>query len=131
MSRPTSLGEHPTPWEAMVRLRHQAQRLNRLYGITGALLVSPHWFLQTLEGEPTSVYATLARINLDLRHQDLRIFEASPAPHRLFAVSTMHVRPADEVNPNLIEQCTEVFLGSRPYGAWFLLRALQESVETA
>jgi hypothetical protein len=67
MSRPTSLGEYPTPWEAMVRLRHQAQRFNRLYGITGALLVSPHWFLHTLEGEPASVYATLARINLDLR----------------------------------------------------------------
>jgi hypothetical protein len=43
----------------------------------------------------------------------------------------MHVRTADEVNPNLIEQCTETFLGARPYGAWFLLRAVQESVETA
>ncbi|HYF56370.1 MAG TPA: BLUF domain-containing protein [Salinarimonas sp.] len=84
MSRPTTLMEHPSTPEAIALLQWQSRKLNRLYGLTGALLVGRHWFVQALEGEPVPLFATLARINVDARHMDLRLFEVTKAPARLF-----------------------------------------------
>ncbi len=99
MSQPTSLAQHPTPAQARAHLWAQAQRLNRPSGLTGALLIYPDWFLQTLEGTPEAVYAALARINRDLRHQNLRIFEAASTASRQFEAWAMHVGSAEEISP--------------------------------
>jgi hypothetical protein len=66
MSQATSLAEHPNFPTAVGDLCVQAQRLNRLYGLTGALIVSRRWFIQTLEGDREAVFATLERFPFNL-----------------------------------------------------------------
>ncbi len=131
MSKATSLAAHPDPWTATSRLRAQSERLNRLYGLTGALLAGRDWFIQTLEGEPVAIYATFARINLDLRHQDIRLFEVAPVHGRLFEDWAMHVGSMDAVSPASLWMCVRTYRRMPPGGAPVLLRALEESVYAA
>jgi hypothetical protein len=131
MSQATSLAEHPNFPTAVGDLCVQAQRLNRQYGLTGALIVSRKRFIQTLEGDPEAVFATLARINLDLRHFDLRIFEISEQLWRHFGKWVMHVAMMERVNPALISLCIEAYRRPAPPTARFLLRALEESAQAA
>lgn len=131
MSQSTSLAQHPTPAQARAHLWAQAQRLNRPSGLTGALLIHSDWFLQTLEGTPEAVYTTLARINLDPRHQNLRIFEAASTASRLFEPWAMHVAPAEEVSPLALGQCSHAFRHARYPHPEPLLAALKESTKAA
>lgn len=131
MSKATSLAAHPDPWTATSRLRSQSERLNRLYGVTGALLAGRDWFIQTLEGEPVAVYATFARINVDLRHQDVRLFEVAQVQGRLFESWAMHVGSMDAVSPASLWMCVRTYRRVPPGGAPTLLRALEESVYAA
>jgi len=131
MSRTTSLAEHPNRAAGMAQIRRQSQQLNRLYGLTGALLVGHDWFIQTLEGEPCAVFATFARINLDLRHQGIRLFEVASARGRLFPDWAMHVGRMEEVGPALLWQCGRAYRRLPQGGASLLLRALEESVHAA
>jgi hypothetical protein len=91
----------------------------------------PDWFLQTLEGKPAAVYATLARINLDPRHQNLRIFEAASTASRLFEAWAMHVGSAEEVSPLALWQCSHAFRHARYPHPEPLLAALKESTKAA
>jgi len=131
MSRPTTLMEHPSAPEAIALLQWQSRKLNRLYGITGALLVGRHWFVQTLEGEPVALFATLARINLDRRHMDLRLFEVTEAPTRLFGDWTMHVGTTALIDRDLVARCTDSYRRPEPGGTNLLHEALKQSVLAA
>jgi hypothetical protein len=91
----------------------------------------PDWFLQTLEGTPEAVYGTLARINLDPRHQNLRIFEAASTASRLFEAWAMHVGSAEEVSPLALWQCSHAFRHARYPHPEPLLAALKESTKAA
>jgi hypothetical protein len=77
------------------------------------------------------VYATLARINLDPRHQNLRIFEAASTASRLFEVWAMHVGSAEEVSPLALWQCSHAFRHARYPHPEPLLAALKESTKAA
>ena len=130
MSRPSTL-QQASLCEDVAHIQWQSRKLNRLYGITGALLVSRHWFIQTIEGEAVAVFATLARINLDVRHEDIRIFEMTVSPTRLFATWAMHVGTMGHVDPALIARCAEGFRRPSPREAPLLVSALQQSVMAA
>lgn len=62
-----------------------AQTRNAELNITGALLSSPLWFAQVLEGEAAAVEALYAQIARDPRHRDLRLLSLRPAARRAFA----------------------------------------------
>jgi hypothetical protein len=62
-----------------------AQPRNAALNITGALLSSPLWFAQVLEGESASVEALYASIARDPRHRDLRLLSLRPIGRRAFA----------------------------------------------
>ncbi len=61
-----------------------ARRLNGRDGITGALICRRDIYLQMLEGEEGAVRATLARIERDDRHANVRLHVARPSAERLF-----------------------------------------------
>jgi predicted sulfurtransferase len=52
-----------------------ARTNNRRAGVTGALLVTDHYFVQTLEGDEAQVRALFERIDQDDRHDDLVVVE--------------------------------------------------------
>jgi CheY-like chemotaxis protein len=131
MSRATSLMQHPTPALACEELGEQARRLNRIHGITGALLASPDWFVQTLEGEQNVVLATLARINRDPRNIDLRVFEIEGGSERLFGDWSMHVGAFEALSPSLVARCLEAFARPGAAEVGVLHAALRESVDKA
>ncbi len=131
MSRPTELARLPSPGEAMARLGQQCHALNRSIGLSGALLIGEEWFIQVLEGERDAVLAALGRINRDPRHEDLRIFELTAAPGRLFGPWAMHVGTVDTVEPDLLWRCIEGFRQPGPHGADVLIEALAQSVRAA
>ncbi|KAA2234681.1 BLUF domain-containing protein [Salinarimonas soli] len=131
MSRPTASGREPSAVQAMTRLAQQCQALNRLSGLTGALLVGEEWFIQVLEGESTAVLGALDRINRDARHEDLRIFELTPASGRMFGGWAMHVGRVEAVEPELLWRCVEGFRHPGPRAAELLIEALTQSVRKA
>lgn len=61
-----------------------ARSNNQRAGITGALLLSGPWFVQTLEGDEAVVRALFARIERDPRHDSVSLLEAGPADERAF-----------------------------------------------
>lgn len=61
-----------------------ARAHNAAVGITGALLSSPQWFAQVLEGEAAAVQALYARIQRDPRHREVRLLSLRPIRRRAF-----------------------------------------------
>jgi CheY-like chemotaxis protein len=131
MSRPTELAWQPSPEEALERLAEQCRRNNQASGLTGALLAGREWFIQVLEGESAALMAALERINRDPRHEDMRIFELTAAPSRLFGRWAMHMGSPAQVQPDLLWRCTESFRQPGPLGAGLLVEALTQSTSTA
>jgi hypothetical protein len=72
--RPSELG----------KLFTAARSNNKKAGITGALLLSGPWFVQTLEGREELVRALLSRIAGDPRHDDVTVLDAGPVDERAF-----------------------------------------------
>lgn len=62
-----------------------ARSNNKKSHITGALLLSNEWFVQTLEGEERSVRALFERIATDDRHAAVELLEAESTPEPVFA----------------------------------------------
>ena len=62
-----------------------ARAHNKRARITGALLVSDDWFVQTLEGEEAAVRALYDRIAADPRHDSITLLEARAVDRRVFA----------------------------------------------
>jgi hypothetical protein len=62
----------------------QADRLNRVGGVTGCLAHTKNHFLQLLEGPPANVDDTFVRIRKDCRHTDVEILLTRPVRSRAF-----------------------------------------------
>jgi hypothetical protein len=61
-------------------------------GLTGLLVYTPSHFIQVLEGDPAALRSTLARIEKDVRHSDLRIVDDDEVESREFAAWAMTAR---------------------------------------
>jgi hypothetical protein len=79
----------------------EARSNNRSRRITGALMVSDDWFVQTLEGREDEVRSLYARIERDPRHDSFFVLEARPVDGRIFARWSMA-----EVSPDRAGQDT-------------------------
>ena len=66
-----------------------SDRNNRRDGLTGGLLVTATRFLQVLEGAHQDLERTLARIEADPRHHDLRVLSRHSIEKRCFGSWTM------------------------------------------
>lgn len=63
----------------------QARSNNKKRSITGALLLTDEWFVQTLEGDETQVRELYDRIAADPRHESLELLEQGQVAGRVFA----------------------------------------------
>ncbi len=62
-----------------------ARSNNKRKHITGALLLSDDWFVQTLEGEEASIKELYDKIEADPRHDQVKLLEMKPAADRVFS----------------------------------------------
>lgn len=61
-----------------------ARAKNKAAGVTGALLITDHYFVQALEGEEPVVRSLYERISEDQRHDDVVLMDERSVPSRLF-----------------------------------------------
>lgn len=72
-----------------------ARANNKALQLSGALLVSDDWFVQTLEGDEQTVRTLFAAIERDTRHDQVEVLEAGPVAGRVFPRWAM-ARVADD-----------------------------------
>ena len=70
---------------ALADIFREARTNNEVAGITGALLITDHWFVQALEGGVSEVQALYERISRDARHENVTLIEADHVPARVFS----------------------------------------------
>jgi Sensors of blue-light using FAD len=61
-----------------------ARAHNGRHAVTSALVTTPEFFLQAIEGRRSVVSALYARIVRDSRHRDIEVLVAGPVDERLF-----------------------------------------------
>ncbi len=71
------------PGELAAIFRH-ARSTNKAAEITGALLITDHYFAQVLEGPEHAVEDLYRRISADTRHENLTVLETSTVARRVF-----------------------------------------------
>ena len=62
-----------------------ARSNNKQAGITGALLVTDHWFVQALEGDEPAVQKLYEHIRGDARHDEVTVIESTEVDGRVFS----------------------------------------------
>lgn len=66
-----------------------ARSRNTKAKITGALLITDHYFVQALEGDETAVRALFDRISADERHTDVKLIDEVNCDRRTFSKWSM------------------------------------------
>jgi hypothetical protein len=82
--RSHSLVPQPGRNAALAEIFKTARSHNKRAGITGALLITDHWFVQALEGEESAVRDLYARIADDPRHEQVTLIESGSVGVRVF-----------------------------------------------
>jgi hypothetical protein len=75
-------GDRP---EVLADIFRVARSQNEAAGITGALLITDHWFVQALEGEASGVQSLFESIRRDGRHQQVTVIEEHDVESRVFS----------------------------------------------
>lgn len=70
---------------ALADIFREARSNNEAAGITGALLITDHWFVQALEGEASRVQSLFESIRRDGRHEQVTVIESDHVPARVFS----------------------------------------------
>ena len=70
---------------ALAGILRTARSNNAEAGITGALLITDHAFVQALEGAEDTVRSLYRRISADRRHDNVTLLEAAPQAARVFS----------------------------------------------
>ncbi|GAA1070330.1 BLUF domain-containing protein [Pseudonocardia alni] len=71
--------------EVLAEIFDVARSKNKKAGVTGALLISDNWFVQTLEGDETVVTELFEKIREDDRHTDVSVVESATVEDRVFS----------------------------------------------
>jgi hypothetical protein len=78
-----------------------ARSKNKRLDVTGALLLSEHWFVQVLEGSEDAVRGLYATIESDPRHDSVTLVETTPEDRRVFARWAMAKVAGHEHEPDI------------------------------
>lgn len=131
MSKPVLGALTPTFKQACESLAQQSNTSNLRHNLTGALIVSRDWFVQTVEGERDSLMPVFLKILTDPRHSDVRIFEMTASANRLFPNWAMHVGDMNVIEPAIVWECVEGYKRHTPNHARTLVHALHCSTARA
>jgi len=86
-----------------------AARINKLHGITGALLYIDNCFIQVIEGDEYSMSDLLAKLQADPRHHDIRIISDQLEECRHFADWSMGlISTPDDERPRVVTELRSV-----------------------
>ena len=97
----TSLRESRSPRE-MIEILEQSEARNAVDAITGALVMTPDYYLQLLEGERRVVNACYHRICRDPRHSHVGLILFELVDERLFpdwSMSAVDLSEGDAIAP--------------------------------
>jgi hypothetical protein len=100
-----SRSSQPLTAEGTRDIVRSAQANNGRSGITGLLLTTGDFFLQSLEGPRGALTATLSRILADTRHCDVELIEVLPVYKRSFYKWEMYKTSLD-LNDPILRQFT-------------------------
>ncbi|MCK2022753.1 BLUF domain-containing protein [Microbacterium sp. kSW2-24] len=103
-----------------------SRRHNDARDITGLLLYRDGEFVQILEGDRYDVDQTMARINADPRHTDVRVLLEEPLHTRRFADWTMGYQPMIAPSPGEVRGYRDSFDDLRMGDHDMMGRALME-----
>jgi hypothetical protein len=90
---------------ALMRLTDQAAQRNQRLGLSGVLFYENQHFGQILEGPPTELMKLWKEIQLDHRHQEVRLLKMEEIKERSFPAWSMRFFLAKEIiqkMPNLV-----------------------------
>lgn len=71
--------------DELAALVRKASARNASSGLTGALICSPRYFAQVIEGPSEALEETFERIQIDTRHSDVEVLYLTPIADRQFA----------------------------------------------
>lgn len=81
----------------VTRILAQAHKNNQRNGITGALVISGDYFLQSIEGPRPVINELLSKLLKDERHFSLQVIECSEVEHRRWGKWSMkHLSLSDQ-----------------------------------
>jgi len=86
--------------DVIENIRLQAEKKNDLLNITGALLYNDRFFLQFIEGEPTTINKLYAAIRCDQRHINVRLLLNKPLLNRDFPSWSLGVKKFLDIEEN-------------------------------
>ena len=70
---------------ALAAIFGAARANNKQIGVTGALLVTDHWFVQALEGDEAAVRNLYEHIRGDARHDEVTVIQSTAVEERVFS----------------------------------------------
>ena len=85
-----------------------AQDNNKNIDVTGSLFYNGGWFLQVLEGPPTTLDSLYHKIEKDVRHKNSRILYNETASFRLFSRWSMNMTNLENRQADKYDQLVEV-----------------------
>lgn len=89
--------------EDLAAIQEKAKANNAQIDVTGSLFYNGGWFLQVLEGPPSTLDKLYRKIELDPRHRHSRVLYNEPAKFRTFPrwgmnMTNLNDRQADKYN---------------------------------
>lgn len=108
--------------ETIDRILQTSRANNVRTGITGALVIGEHHFLQLLEGDRPAVAQCFMRIMSDNRHHDIQIIGCGDAAQRSFTEWSMHRIETSRIKTHIMSRYTR-------NGAFDPLRMSQIAIE--
>lgn len=127
MSRPSKAAFQPNFGKTVDAISRQSHANNKRLGLTGALIVHEDWFIQVLEGEREKLTPIFTKIMCDKRHDDMRVFEITTVPERMFKDWAMHVGYLSDLEPRMVWECIDGFNRYGPRRSQVLIQALTAS----
>ncbi len=94
--------------EDLLAIQKTAKTNNEPIDVTGSLFYNGGWFLQVLEGPPSTLRDLYKKIEKDPRHKNSRILYNEPATFRTFTRWSMNMTNLEERQADKYEELVEV-----------------------
>lgn len=94
--------------EDLLEILKVSKRNNQKINVTGSLFYNSGWFLQVLEGVPSTINDIYNRIEKDTRHKNACILYNEPTKSRTFLNWSMSITNLDDKDSDKYEQLIEI-----------------------
>ena len=92
----------------LTSIQETAKKNNAPRDVTGSLFYDGGWFLQVLEGSPSTLDELYKKIELDPRHKNSRVLYNEPAKFRTFPRWSMNMTNLNDRQADKYDELVEV-----------------------